>query len=393
VGSGTGLQGNGPRSGGGENPGRGTNPGGSAGHGTGKGKDPGTGHGKRGSGVGNGKGELDGGKGHGTFGTGRQTTDDKGAGDSGTGTATGGTVDPKLTAGVPAPPGATPGLGDPDRTHGGSTDPRPPGDAPGGKRAGNGTGGHPYTSMDKFTRGMGYANFDPETSKNGESGGIPGGKGTHNLGIFGQALFALVVFLGYVGAGKLKPLLKGLGKSIAKLFTKELWKQLGSRIASRIAGFWAKHSIEMAAGKGAIRFLPIHAAWRAGGTWLHAYGGKPLYYLSRLSQTRSEIARGVLSWNKVFSLQRVSSYRAEGWVGESARVIFRAPALVPSLAESSVGKPVLSCVTSAWNAWSRSNLHIPNLAIAGGAAYAAYRYLSGDRPQGQGSAPTNTGGR
>src|SRR5262249_12692487 len=140
-----------------------------------------------GSGVGDGKGNLDGGTGHGTFGTGRRTTDDKGAGDSGTGTPTGGKVDPTLTAGVPAPPGTTPSVGDPDGTHGGSTDRRPPGDTPGGKRAGDGKGGQHSTALDKLTRIAGYANLEFDVDrKKGQSGGIPGGHGSHNLGALGQ---------------------------------------------------------------------------------------------------------------------------------------------------------------------------------------------------------------
>jgi RHS repeat-associated protein len=196
VGSGTGLR-SGPKPGSGS----GENLGGGAGHG--KGKEHGTGHGKKGSGVGDGKGELDGGTGHGTFGTGRRTTGDKGAGDSGTGTPTGGTVDPKLTAGVPAPPGATPGLGHPGGTHGGSADNRAPGDAPGGKRAGDGKGGQPSTALDKLTRGAGYANLELGVDrKKGQSGGIPGGHGSHNMGAVGQIAYFLVALIGVIGPGK-----------------------------------------------------------------------------------------------------------------------------------------------------------------------------------------------
>jgi RHS repeat-associated protein len=234
VGNGTDL-----RSGKTPGSGKGEHPGGGAGHGTGKGKEHGTGHGKKGSGVGDGKGDLDGGTGHGTFGTGRRTTDDQRAGDSGTGTPTGGTVDPKLTSGVPAPPGATPGAGEPEGTHGGSADRRPPGDASGGKRAGEGTsgGGHRGTVLDEITRVAGYANLEfGDDREKGQSGGVPGGHGSHNMGAIGQLAYIVVAIVGIVGPGKAASALKLGGRLLLRLGARALARegvQLGMRAIAR----------------------------------------------------------------------------------------------------------------------------------------------------------------
>ena len=200
--------------------GSGEKPGGGAGAGHGKGKDPGTGHGKKGSGVGDGKGESTGTRGTAPSGPAGRRPTTRAPATAAPGTATGGTVDPKLTAGVPAPPGTTPCVGDPDGTHGGSADPRSPGGAPDGKRAGDGTasGGHSATALDKITRVAGYANLELNVDREkGQSGGIPGGHGSHNMGAIGQIAYVLLAIIGIVGPGKVVKSLRLPGARFVRL--------------------------------------------------------------------------------------------------------------------------------------------------------------------------------
>ena len=244
-----------------------------------------------------------------------------------------------------------------------------------GTGSGNGSGQQP-TVMDRVARIAGYLNLEfGDGSPEGESGGVPGGMGTHNWGGWGQALFTVLSVasfaLMFTGAGAgLKAATAGIGK----LFTRAFWREAGTALA----GWWARHSVEIALGRGAIKFFPIHAAWRTAWTeWTHAGGGKILYYLSRPFATRAEVAAGQLTWREVFSLQRVTTEGAAGWFARRGWTSVRLPALFPRLAETAHGSPVASCVTAAWNAWSRSNLHLPNLAIAGGTGYGVYRLFFG----------------
>ncbi len=51
-------------------------------------------------------------------------------------------------------------------------------------------------------------------------------------------------------------------------------------------------------------------------------------------------------------------------MAESGTYVLKLPALNPRLATLGEGRQVGSCLSSAWNAWSRSNYHLPNIWIA-----------------------------
>jgi hypothetical protein len=75
---------------------------------------------------------------------------------------------------------------------------------------------------------IGWLNLEFSGSAEGESGGIPGGKGIHNLGGWGQALFAALTIASLIGAAGLKVLMTGLkaaGLFLLRLFTKQFWQQ------------------------------------------------------------------------------------------------------------------------------------------------------------------------
>jgi hypothetical protein len=101
--------------------------------------------------------------------------------------------------------------------------------------------------MDKITKIAGYWNLEfGDGAEGGQSGGVPGGMGSLNLGKWGQALYVVatvadivltVVTLG--GSLALKGALKGLSlglkrafTSLAKLFTRQGLKKLGTKIAT-----------------------------------------------------------------------------------------------------------------------------------------------------------------
>jgi len=211
--------------------------------------------------------------------------------------------------------------------------------------------------------------------------------GSINLGGWGQALYiglsilsVATLFLGIGAAvraafGVLKIGLRAAWRGIAALFSRATW----SRIGSAISGWWSRHSIQIALGRGAISFSPIHAAWRVGGTALHAFGTKPLYWLSVPRRALAHLRAG--EWRRVFQLQHVSPRDAASFMRE-APLVFRLPALNPQLALKQ-GHGVWSCITSAWNAWSRANYHLPNIGLGAGAMYGAYRYVTGREAQPQ----------
>jgi RHS repeat-associated protein len=315
---------------------------------------------------------------------------------------------------IPAPPGQTVNGTDPNGTPNGSLNGNPNGRGhntgtgrsgsglgsgaagngsnPGGKPGGQGdeTGGqkppHERTFGDRAVKYFGYANFEFSGSKTGESGGVPGGHGTHNWGGFGQALYAVVTAINTVlmffggaelkaGLMSLKAGLKAALAGVAKLFTRELWQGVGAKLV----GWWAEHSMQIAMGKGGIPFLG-HMAWNAAERgWMHAAGTKPLLFLSRPLETLGELAAGKLTWAEVLSLQKVSVRGAATWVTKNAPKIFRVPALRPGLANAAEGRTVLSCWTSTWNAWSRANYHIPNIGIAAGAAAAWHHFFGSEQ--------------
>lgn len=330
-------------------------------------------------------------------GTGRSSSNTTGS-VSGTGTRTGGSVDPGLTAdrqGRPAPPGPGPSGDDPggspnglrDGVQGGigsegdrGTRSRRPGDGDGAGGSGR------QTLMDRLTHYAGYLNFEfGSDSPDGESGGAPGGMGSLNLGAWGQGLYIglsvinfALLFAG-VGAavralgGAIKLGVRALFRGIAAVFSKATW----SRIGSAVGNWWAKHSIEVAFGRGAIKFFPVHAAWRVGGKALHAMGAKPLYWLSVPGRALSKLRAG--QWSRVFRLQKVGAEGAADFIGE-ALLRFRVPALNPNLALKQ-GHGVWSCITSTWSAFSRANYHLPNIGLGGGGGYLIYRYFRGPETQ------------
>lgn len=125
---------------------------------------------------------------------------------------------------------------------------------------------------------------------------------------------------------------------------------------------------------GMIRFgvkpgggLLAHVAWEVGGEAMHAYGRKPLFYLTPTGQRFAGIFR--LSLSERLTLQRLSSQGAAEFLSEPGVYSFPLPALNPSLAMTGSGGRCLSCISSAWNAWSRANYHLPNV----GLGYGAYR--------------------
>jgi RHS repeat-associated protein len=166
---------------------------------------------------------------------GRGSTGTANDGPSGTGTNTGGSVDPNLTPstqGLPAPPGITENGTDPNGSLKGRRD-APPGGSPNGRpggqpggtntgtshgthggsprgQAGGHAGGiqsHHPDALDTLTRWAGYANFEFGHDAHGQPRGIPGGRGTHNLGWFGQVLYIALTVVSWVGPGTI---LKGL---------------------------------------------------------------------------------------------------------------------------------------------------------------------------------------
>ncbi|MES2936898.1 MAG: SpvB/TcaC N-terminal domain-containing protein [Pseudomonadota bacterium] len=405
--------------------GKGDHPGGDP---AGKGKTPGgSGHGKEPGGTGKtpgGKGKTPGGQDGGV--PNGAPAGQRGAAPGGTGTDPAGqpngnantangqstTGDPNgqrndgqqgAGGGKPPDPNAN-GQGSPQARPGGQGQPGgKPGENKGGPPGGGGGPPQDKTVMDHVVTGAGYWNLEFGANANGASGGVPGGFGTHNWGSWGQAIFVtlvaadiIITFLSLGGTAAIKAGLKAgwIGAKAALTGAVQLGKKGLERVATKASTFWATHSMEIAVGKGAIKAFPVHAAWKAGGRWLHAAGSKPLYAAQQLvGAFRKATASGKglgeafsIAWKKegprLTQLQKVSAKGASEFAGES--LTFRLPSLFPQLAPAAEGRAVLSCVTSTWNAWSRTNLHLPNMLVAGGAGYGVWRLFggsSGETPQ------------
>jgi hypothetical protein len=128
---------------------------------------------------------------------------------------------------------------------------------PGGKgQEPSGEGGqsppHQRTFGDRIIKYFGYLNFEfGGGDPSGESGGVPGGHGTHNWGGWGQALYAVLSVVGAVlmffGGAELKAAFAGLKAALKtaltaalKVFTREFWEVAGSKIAS----FFARDAVQ-----------------------------------------------------------------------------------------------------------------------------------------------------
>ncbi len=120
--------------------------------------------------------------------------------------------------------------------------------------------------------------------------------------------------------------------------------------------------------------LGAHFAWRVGNTAMHANGTKPLFFLTPAG--RRYAARQGLSVGEQMSMQRLSTRGAAEFLDLPGTFKFRLPAINRSLALGGEGGRSLSCFTSAWNAWSRANYHIPNAALG----YGAYEMVASDEP-------------
>ena len=292
---------------GGSGTGSGTGTGTGTGDGDGDSPDPGTGQGTgdSGQGVGGGnsggsspdanglQGGVHGGAGTspgtgnpGRDGTGRGTSSDAGRGASGTGTHTGATPDPDAR-GTSTDPGpsdqtATDGNGGPNgRPDGTTSDPSDgtgrgtgangtPGGSPNGSRDGHPGGSQPASdqqrrqgggsdgspngdpnfhegALDTLTRWAGYANFEfGNDGAGGESGGVPGGHGHHNLGWFGQVLYIGLTIVSWIGPGEVFKALR-----------------LGGKLLFRGLSALATHAIESLAVH-AVENVAVHAVENAG---------------------------------------------------------------------------------------------------------------------------------
>jgi RHS repeat-associated protein len=263
------------------------------------------------------------------------------------------------------------------------------GDAPQtGGVGGRGENREPESVMDRVTRYAGYVNLEfSDGAENGvKTGGIPGAFGSHVAGTLGQYMYIQLVLAdlvltivslgqGAAAKGGVRAAFKGamaggrrFAAALGALFTRNSWKRLGERMSA----VWLRHSIEMGVGKGAIKYFPVHTAWRVGKSALHAAGTKPLYMITmEFKKSLGLLAKGEFA--TVFRRQVISPRNAEAFLLDPSTIVRRVPAISPNRALALQGKPAWSCLTANWSAWSYANYHIPNVALAGGAGYGAYR--------------------
>ena len=88
-----------------------------------------------------------------------------------------------------------------------------------------------------------------------------------------------------------------------------------------------------------------------------------------------------MSIGEQLQLQRLSTEGAADFFASLGVRTFTLPALNPSLALKGAGSVRCSCVTSAWNAYSRANFHLPNIFIVGLGGYGVYELLDDDGDQ------------
>ncbi len=185
---------------------------------------------------------------------------------------------------------------------------------PGGKGMEPSDGGgqsppHQRTFGDRVIKYFGYLNIEfGGGDPNGESGGVPGGHGTHNWGGWGQALYAALSVVGAVlmffGGAELKAAFAGLKAGLKtalsaalKVFTREFWSAAGSKIASLSA-------------RAAAAALPRRAWWRLVELfpkWTQS--GWRTLGLSRATQTELAL------WDEVLHAEQVAVGRTAGGAG------------------------------------------------------------------------------
>ena len=136
----------------------------------------------------------------------------------------------------------------------------------------------------------------------------------------------------------------------------------------------AKNGVEFAIKRGGG--LGFHVAWRVGGTAMHANGTKPAFFLTSLGRRYAQ--RANLSIREQLQLQRLSTEAAADFFASPGVRTFTLPALNPSLALKGADSVRLSCVTSAWNAYSRANYHLPNVLVVGAGGYGVYELFDDD---------------
>jgi RHS repeat-associated protein len=301
--------------------------------------------------------------------------------------------------------GTGPGNGVPGGSRAGSQGGRAggQGDAPKtGGAGGTGQNTDPESAMDRITRYAGYVSLEFSNGEaNGvKTGGIPGAFGSHVAGMTGQFFYIQLVLAdlvltimslgqGAAAKGAVRAAFKGamagarrFATAFAGLFTRKFWKKVGERISAA----WLRYSFEMGVGKGAIKFFPLHTGWRVGKTSLHAGGTKPLYMITmRFRESLRHLAKGEFA--TVFRRQVVTQRNAESFLAEKTTWVRRVPAIRPERALALENKPVWSCLTANWSAWNYANYHIPNIALAGGAGYGAYRLFRPSAPANAQAAP------
>lgn len=237
---------------------------------------------------------------------------------------------------VPAPAGATPNGTDAsgrqdgtaaDQTPGGQPGQQGGGSAqqPGGQEGGskqgeanaNGGGsGQERTTLDKIVRVAGYWHLEFGGNTKGQSGGIPGGMGSLNLGAAGQVAFLALTVVDVVltvasfgGLAALKTGMKLAVKGImsvgrrmaakaAQILTRQFWRKLGQRVTGAFNRRFFRTFYSVQDPNDVMRLLRGGAPWPTGADHgLRDIFGQGLYtfatresadrYLSHLS------ARGV----------------------------------------------------------------------------------------------------
>jgi hypothetical protein len=138
------------------------------------------------------------------------------------------------------------GLGFSPSGNGSNPHPRPD-----GRQTGDTPNGRPgpdnRTFGDRAMKYFGYLNleFSEGDSERGESGGIPGGYGTHNWGGWGQTLVAVMSVAGFIlmlaSGGGIKTFFRGLGnglkaaaRAVGKLFTRQFWEETSIKIITAL---------------------------------------------------------------------------------------------------------------------------------------------------------------
>lgn len=153
---------------------------------------------------------------------------------------------------------------------------------------------------------------------------------------------------------------------------------MSSRLTSRVTGWSVRASrtgeriLEIGYRKGGG--LGVHTAWRVGDTAMHANGTKPLFFLTKSGRRYAN--RAGLTVREQLRLQRLSTEGAADFLSMPGVKTIRLPALNPSLAIQGEGSRCMSCVTSAWTAWSRANYHIPNITIGAGVGLGIYEVFA-----------------